>query len=128
MSFVRQLLRWLLAVLVVTACAAQPIALDACRAACDSARSAQIAAAPPCHHAAAASQIGQPARPSGQEHAVVPASPSVGGPAPILEFVSLRPPASLFDRVVPRACGAADSSAGPPPIPISLESTTPLRV
>jgi hypothetical protein len=127
MSFVRLVLRWLLSVLVGAACAVQPIALDACRAACDSARSARIAAAPPCHHAAAGSHIGQPGRPCGQDHAVMPADPGVGGPAQSPAFAPPSPLASLFDAVARRAI-VSDSSAGPPAAPISLVSNIPLRV
>jgi hypothetical protein len=124
MSLVRTLLRWLVTASLASACAAQPIALDACRAACDSARSAQVAAVPPCHHAAGA-QISQPTTPCSQDHAVVPADPGISVHSHGLASVCSH--ASLFDDVAPRVT-VADSSAGPPPIPISLESNTPLRV
>jgi len=125
MSFVRTLLRWLLTASLAAACAAQPIALDACRAACDSARSARAAAAPPCHHAGAGSQVGQPSPSCAQEHAVVPADPGVGMQPPSVASIDSHP--ALFSDAVLRPA-VADSSAGPPPIPISLESNTPLRV
>jgi hypothetical protein len=124
MTFVRTLLRWLLTASLAAACAAQPIALDACRAACDSARSAQVAAVPPCHHAAGW-QIGQPTPPCSQDHAVVPADPGVSVHPHGVTSVCSR--ASLFDDVAPRVT-LADSSAGPPSIRISVESNTPLRV
>jgi hypothetical protein len=124
MSFVRTLLRWLLTASLAAACAAQPIALDACRAACDSARSARAAAAPACHRAAG-SQVGQPSPSCGQEHAVVPADPGVA--AQPLSVAPIDSPPPLFNDSVLRAA-VADSSAGPPPIPISLESNTPMRV
>ena len=126
MSFVRTFLRWLLAAFVVVACAAQPIALDACRAACDTARTARIAAAPPCHHGAGASQIGQPVRPCSQDHAVVPADPGVGGPTSSLAFASPGPRSALFGAVTPRAA-VVEASSGPPSIPIAITSNTPLR-
>src|SRR5262249_31320774 len=103
---------------------AQPIALDACRAACDSSRSAQAATAPPCHRAAG-SQIGQPARPCGQDHAVVPADHGIS--AQPLGVASVCTRALLFDDVAPHVT-VADSSAGPPSVPNSIESNTPLRV
>jgi hypothetical protein len=124
MSFVRTLLRWLVTASLAAACVAQPIALDACRAACDSARAAQVAAVPPCHHAAG-SQVGQPSPSCGQQHAVVPADPGVAAQPLSVASIDSRPP--LFDDSVLRA-PVADSSAGPPPIPVSLESNTPLRV
>jgi len=123
MTFVRTLLRWLLTASIAAACAAQPIALDACRASCDSARLAQVAAAPPCHHAAG-SRISQPTAPCSQDHAVVPAD--TGVPAQPL-IVAVRPRGFLFETVATHAA-IAGSSAGPPSIPISVESTTPLRV
>jgi hypothetical protein len=124
MSFVRTLLRWLLTASLAAACTAQPIAIDACRAACDTARSAQVAAVPPCHHATG-SQISQPDRPCSQDHAVVPADPGISAHPPGGASVCSRP--SLFDDVAPRMI-VADSSAGPPSIPNSVESNTPLRV
>jgi len=124
MSFVRTLLRWLLTASLAAACAAQPIALDACRAACDSARTAQVAAVPPCHHAAG-SQISQPTAPCSQDHAVVPADPGISvHPHGVASACSR---ASLFDDVAPRVT-VADSSAGPPSVHNSVESNTPLRV
>jgi hypothetical protein len=127
MSFVRICLRWLLTAFVVAACAAQPIALDACRAACDSART-RVATAPPCHHAASSGpQMGQPARSCSQEHAVVPADPGVGGPAQSVAFVSLAPTPSPFGTLAPRP-GLVVPWSRPPAIPISSESNTPLRV
>ena len=127
MSVVRMLLRWLFVTVVAAACVAQPVALDACRAACDTARSARLAATPPCHHATAGSQVGQPSRPCGQDHAVVPADPGVGAPAHSLAFTSHGPNTSLFRAIAPRAA-RVDSSAGPPLISISIASNTPLRV
>ena len=124
MSFVRTLLRWLLTASLAAACVAQPIALDACRAACDSARRAQVAAVPPCHHAAG-SQIGQPTAPCSQDHAVVPADPGISTHPHGVASVSSR--ASLFDHVAPRLA-IAGSSADPPSIPISVELNAPLRV
>jgi hypothetical protein len=124
MSFVRTLLRWLLTASLAAACAAQPVALDACRAACDSARAAQVAAVPPCHHAAG-SQISQPTTPCSRDHALVPADPGISGHPHGVASVCSRP--SRFDDVAPRVT-VADSSAGPPSIPDSIESNTPLRV
>jgi hypothetical protein len=124
MSFVRTLLRWLLTASLAAACAAQPIALDACRAACDSTRAAQVAAVPPCHHAAG-SRISQPTTPCSQAHAVVPADPGISVYPPGVASACSRAP--LFDDVAPRL-RIADSSAGPPSIPNSVESNTPLRV
>ena len=123
MTFVRTLLRWLLMASLAAACAAQPLALDACRAACDSARSAQVAAVPPCHHAAAGAQIGQPTRPCRQDHAVVPAD--AGVPAQPLTVESSWY-GSAFAAVTPRT--PADSPAHPSPFPIALDSHIPLRV
>ena len=126
MSVVRALLRWLIVTFVVAACVAQPVAADACGAACDAARSARLAAAPPCHHAAGA-QVGQPSRPCGQDHAVVPADPGVGAPAPAPAFQSLGPNPLLFCAIAPRVA-RVDSSISPPAIFFSLTSNTPLRV
>jgi hypothetical protein len=126
MTFVRTLLRWLLTTSLAAACAAQPLALDACRASCDLARSTRIAAAPPCHHAAAGSRIGQPVRPCGQDHAVVPADSASSVPAPTV-VVAASTRASIFEVVTPRV-RVAESSADPPAIPLSLASSTPLRV
>src|SRR5215471_13164982 len=126
-AFVRTLLRWLFVAVVAAACVAQPVAVDACRAACDTARSAWLAATPPCHHAAAGSQVGQPSRSCGQDHAVVPADPGVGAPAHSLASASHGPSTSLFGAVALRVA-RVDSSTGPPPISISLASHTPLRI
>jgi hypothetical protein len=127
MYFVRTIRRFALAC-VVAACAAQPIALDACHAACDRARSARIATAPPCHHASAAGpQIGRPDRPCGQEHAVVPADRGVGARTPSIGWVSVSPCAPLFAAVAPRGV-IAGSSPSPPTIPLALISNIPLRV
>jgi hypothetical protein len=125
MTFVRLFLRCLLVAFIAGACAAQPIALDACRASCDSARAAQAAGVPPCHRAAAGTQIGQPVRPCSLDHAVVPARPGVSVQTTGVASVSSH--ASLFDHVALRVT-AADSSADPPSIPNSVESNTPLRV
>jgi hypothetical protein len=127
MSFVRNLLRALVAVVAV-ACAAQPMALDACHAACDRVKAAR-AAAPPCHHVAAAGpQIGQNARPCSQDHAVMPGDP---GPrvAPKTQTILSTAPGvvALFAHDLMRV-GPVDSSPGPAPILISLSSNTPLRV
>jgi len=128
MSFVRALLRGLLTSFAVAACAAQPLALDACRAACDTARTAQTAVAPPCHHAAAAgAQIGQPSRPCGQDHAVVPADHGAGGPAHAFASAAPATSPSRCGAVVPRVA-VVDSSWGPPSIPIAITSNTPLRL
>jgi len=126
MSFVRNLLRALVGVLAV-ACAAQPIALDACHAACDQVKAAR-AAAPPCHHVAPAGpQIGANARPCRQDHAVMPGDPGPGAQPRTQSIVSLAPAVVSFAHVF-RRDAAADSSPGSPPTLIALISNTPLRV
>jgi len=127
MSVVRTLLRWLIVTFAVAACVAQPVAADACGAACDAARSARLAAAPSCHHAVAGTQVGQPSRPCGQDHAVVPADPGVGSPAHLPASRSLAPRPLLFRAIAPRVA-RVDSSISPPAIFFSLTSNTPLRV
>jgi hypothetical protein len=128
MSSVRTLLRGLLTAFVIAACAAQPIAFDACRAACDSARTAQTAVAPSCHHAASTGAlIGQPARSCSQDHAVVPADPGAGGPAHAFTWSFPATSPSRDGGVVPRVA-VVDPSSGPPSIPIAIASNTPLRV
>jgi hypothetical protein len=128
MFLVRTLLRGLLTAFVAAACAAQPLAFDVCRAACDTARSARIAAAPPCHHASSGgSQISQPARSCSQDHAVVPADPGATGPAPAFAWSAPAASLSLFAAVAPRVA-LVDSSSGPPLSPLAIASNTPLRL
>src|SRR5215813_7067686 len=117
MSVVRTLLRWLIVTFVVAACVAQP----------DAARSARLAAAPPCHHAVAGAQVGQPSRPCGQDHAVVPADPGVGAPAHSPASQSLGPSPLRFRTIAPRVA-RVDSSISPPAIFFSITSNTPLRI
>jgi len=124
MSFVRKLLR---VALIILACAAQPIALDACHAACDAARTARIASAPPCHRASVnGPQIGQPPRPCGQDHAVVPADSGAGWPSHPLAFATIPARAPLFDGVALPT--VVDSSPDPPAADSQPGSNIPLRV
>src|ERR1051325_9041757 len=99
MCFVRNLLRALAGVLAA-ACLVQPIALDACHAACDRAKTAPVAAAPPCHHVAPAGpQIGQNARPCTQDHAVMPVDPGPGSAPTTQTMLSTAPAIVAFAGV-----------------------------
>jgi hypothetical protein len=118
-------LQFFVAALLVAACAAQPVAIDACGAACERAR---ISAAPPCHHEASATgQIGQAARPCGQDHAIAPAASDTGAPGHVQTLASVTPRAFAFGPS-PSAISAASGSHSPPHILFALESNTPLRV
>jgi hypothetical protein len=111
--------------LLVAACAAQPVALDACGAACER---AHIAAAPPCHHeAAAAGQIGHPARPCGQDHAVVPADSGSVTSAQRHLVASMTARMATF-RSSPCRASITFGVHSPPLFFIPPESNTPLRV
>jgi hypothetical protein len=121
-------LQVLVAAVLVAACAAQPIALDACGAACETARSARSAVAPPCHHeATAAGRIGQTARPCGQDHAVAPAAAGTGAPDRVQTIATVTPRASASGLSLPQA-PIAFGSQSPPLFFFALESNTLLRV
>jgi hypothetical protein len=125
MYFVDGFKRVLVAV-AVAACAAQPIALDACSAACERARTVRSAAAPPCHHGAtAAGRISQPARACGQDHAVVPAS-GTGAPDHA-QTIALENPCAFASGLSLRRAPIPFGSQSPPPIR-SLELHTALRI
>jgi hypothetical protein len=124
MCFVRNLLRALVCV-VAAACAAQPIALDACHAACERVKTARVAASP-CHHVAPAGpQIGQSARPCGQDHALMPSDGP--GAAPKTQMTLSTPPGDITSFAHRPLRGAAVESA-PPSVLITSISNTPLRV
>jgi len=126
MDFVPRLLRLLMVGLVVAACAGQPIALDACSAACEAARSAAVA--PPCHHAtASAEKISQPDRPCGQDHAVVPAAAATGAPPQAQTAASATVSVSAFGHTL-RPAPLTSSSQSPPPVPFSVEASAALRI
>jgi hypothetical protein len=110
----------------MAACAAQPIVLDACSAACDRARTVRNAAAPPCHHEATpAEQISQPVRACGQDHAVVPAS---GTSSPDhVQTIALVNPCAFASGLAPRRAPLPFGSQSPPPSRF-LESHTALRI
>jgi hypothetical protein len=121
-------LQWLVAAVLVAACSAQPIALDACGAACERAQHARSAAAPPCHHEApAAGQIGQTTRRCGQDHAVAPAASDTGAPGHVQTIASVTPRA-FASGPSPSAISAASGSHRPPHLLFALESNTPLRI
>jgi hypothetical protein len=121
-------LQILVAAVLLAACAAQPIALDACGAACERAQNARNAAAPPCHHEAPATgQIGQTARRCGQDHAVTPAASGTGAPDRVQTISAVTPHASAHGLTLRRA-PVVFGSQSPPPLLHPLESNTLLRV
>jgi hypothetical protein len=127
MYFVRTL-QFLVAAVLVAACAAQPIALDACGAACERAQNARSAAAPPCHHEAPATgQIGQTTRRCGQDHAVTPAASGTGAPDRVQTIAGVTPRA-LASGLSLRRAPVVVGSQSPPLFFLALESNTLLRV